>query len=301
MHQIPLSKSERIHLVEAVKDALYQFDFERADLILRTFDLDGLDLESSAWGYQPKVDIREQVIAASDDILLDIAAHLELDGYVGETRIVSSEADYLWKPDYLRIFVSHLASHKAFAADVVEELRKFGIDGFVAHTVIEPEQVWQTEIERALRSCDAFVGLLHQGFKDSIWTQQETGWALGREIPTIMIGLGESPVGFKAKAQALLANGATAKEVATQLILTLSNSRELGNAVAEKVVNSLQSADSYYGARDVALLLENMGSLPASILDRIELAYRENNQIYPDHIAAPIVKRILSRHGRELP
>ena len=301
MARASLSRSERIRLVEAVRETLYATKAEQADLVLKTFDLEGLDLNSGWGNYDPRTDIRDQVTSATDEMLLDIAAHLELDGFEDEGRRASSAADDLWMPGHLKLFISHMAEHKAFASEVVEELRRIRIDGFVAHTSIEPEREWQVEIERALRSCDALVGLLHPGFKDSTWTQQEVGWALGREVPTVMVSLGEIPAGFKAKHQALMASGSSAAATANQIVVTLSSSRELGAAVADRVLSSLQNARSYYDARDAAQRLAEMGSLSPKILDGICQAYLDNNQIHPHHIAVPVIQQILSKHDREFP
>ena len=79
---------------------------------------------------------------------------------------------------------------------------ELGVDGFVAHTTIEPSRVWQDKIEYALNTSDVLVGLLHLGFAKSIWTQQEMGWVLGRAIRTLMVRLGEDPNGFCVNFQA---------------------------------------------------------------------------------------------------
>jgi hypothetical protein len=50
----------------------------------------------------------------------------------------------------------------------------------VAHEDIHPTLEWQVEIERALYNMDAFLAIHTPGFKDSFWTQQEIGFAVGR-------------------------------------------------------------------------------------------------------------------------
>ena len=64
MSQNSLSRSVRIRLVQAVRESPFAESVEQADLILRTFGLDGLDLESEWQDYDPKVEIRQQVMNA---------------------------------------------------------------------------------------------------------------------------------------------------------------------------------------------------------------------------------------------
>jgi hypothetical protein len=296
-----LSRSDRIRLVQAVRDSLFAESIEQADLILRTFGLDGLNVDSEWQDYNPRSEIRGQVNNADSELLLDIAAHLELEGFGVEERNPSGNFDYLWMPGHIRVFVSHLAEHQSFAGEVVEDLRSLQIDGFVAHTSIEPDHEWQIEIERALDSCEVFVGLLQPGFSESYWTQQEIGWALGRNVPIFMVALGEVPVGFKAKQQASRARNMQPRSAADRIVVSLSKSRQFGDEVTERILASLQNARSFTDARDAAVRLKEMGTLSPKILDGICKAYLDNDQIHPHHVAAPIITRILESHGRQLP
>lgn len=199
------------------------------------------------------------------------------------------------------MFLSHISAEHAFVSQVNDELRQIGIDGFVAHVSIEPDTDWQDEIESALLSSDAFVGLLHRGFSASIWTQQEVGWALGRGIPVQMIRLGEDPVGFRAKRQARNPRKATPWSVASSIAVGPSTYPTLGPTVVDRLVRSLAEASSFVAGREAAERLDDVGTLTGPVLDAIETAYLGNDQIYPKHVGAAVVERILKSHGRELP
>jgi hypothetical protein len=73
--------------VQAVRESLFAESVEQADLILRTFGLVGLDLESEWQDYDPKVEIRQQVLNADNEPFLDIASHLNLDGFSEERKV----------------------------------------------------------------------------------------------------------------------------------------------------------------------------------------------------------------------
>jgi hypothetical protein len=209
--------------------------------------------------------------------------------------------DYLWRPDHVRAFLSHISAKHGFVSEVNDELRQIGIDGFVAHVSIEPDAEWQEEIEHALRSCDVLVGLLDPGFSGSHWTQQEVGWALGRGIPVQMIRLGEDPVGFRANKQARTPRKPTPWSVASSIAVGLSTNPTFGPTVVARLVRSLAEASSYYAGRDAAERLEEVGRLTEPVLDAIGDAYLKNDELYPRHIGAPAIERILRAHGRELP
>lgn len=116
-----------------------------------------------------------------------------------------------------RLFISHIAVHKDKATRLKSCLALYGIDGFVAHSDIEPTLEWQVEIEKALRTMDAFIAIHTPGFAASIWTQQETGYAVCRGVKIISLQMGEDPTGFISKQQALSRGDRRAEEVAAEI------------------------------------------------------------------------------------
>jgi hypothetical protein len=98
-----------------------------------------------------------------------------------------------------------------------ECLKPYHISGFVAHQDIAPTDLWQTEIERALYSMDAFFAFLTPGFSKSFWTQQEIGFAVARGVRIISFKMGEDPTGFISKHQALPRLQRTAEQIAEEV------------------------------------------------------------------------------------
>jgi hypothetical protein len=90
----------------------------------------------------------------------------------------------------------------------------YSIIGFVAHEDIQPTREWQLEIERALWTMDAFLAIHTAGFKDSFWTQQEIGFALGRGTKIISLKIDEDQTGFISKKQAIVQGSRTTEEIA---------------------------------------------------------------------------------------
>jgi len=85
------------------------------------------------------------------------------------------------------------------------------------------------KIEQALVSMDLLLALVTDGFRDSNWTSQEIGFALGRGVPVISIRNGMDPFGFFGKKQAINGNGKRASEIAgdvTEIISKIPNLTE---------------------------------------------------------------------------
>jgi hypothetical protein len=104
-------------------------------------------------------------------------------------RIAPSDVEVrrLWPDGRFRLFLSHLAKHKAGVSKLKDELEQFGISAFVAHEAIKPSLEWQREIELALRSMHALVALITPEFHASNWTDQEIGWAFGRGVLVVPV------------------------------------------------------------------------------------------------------------------
>jgi hypothetical protein len=117
----------------------------------------------------------------------------------------------------LRLFISHVSKDKLIATRLKNALAQYEIAGFVAHEDIHPTLPWQDEIERALQTMDALIAVHTTGFSASIWTQQEIGYALGRNVKVISFKMGEDPTGFIGKHQALPRRNRKAEEIAEEI------------------------------------------------------------------------------------
>ena len=130
----------------------------------------------------------------------DTDALVALDAYLkGPTR----QREEPWEDEHFRLFLTHVATRKQAAYDLKSCLARYGVDAFVAHADIEPGKEWRLVIESALFSCDALAGLLHDGFRESPWCDQEIGIALGRGIPVVPIQFDFPPYGFFGSVQAV--------------------------------------------------------------------------------------------------
>jgi len=72
-----------------------------------------------------------------------------------------------WTAQGFRLFVSHVHAYAGAAGALREALAARSIDAFVAHDSIPAGEEWEEVILRALRTCDACLALLTEGFKEA--------------------------------------------------------------------------------------------------------------------------------------
>lgn len=299
-----LSAPQRAESIIRLLSSLFDREWTDIDIILTSFQLQGLNLEDYPDYATVYAQCRASLQAADSLTLSRLATYVLGSGITTQVLDTkpSDTADDLWgSVGVVRVFLSHLASQREFVGRVSSDLHNIRISSFVAHNSIDVSRAWQDEIERALRTADVLAGIAHPGFYDSFWTQQEIGWALGREIPVVIIGSDESPRGFPARYQAPMLRELTPWRAASAIALWLTRQDRWASAVVDGLVHDLQHATSFGDAREAAERLNEVGKLTETVLDAIEHAYLSNDQLYPNHVGAAVVSGILKSHGRELP
>ena len=113
------------------------------------------------------------------------------------------EVASIWETGKLRFFISHRDVHKKNASEFSNKLSPYGKSGFVAHDNIESNSVWKKEIMKALQTMDACICYLTSDFHESVWTNQEVGYAIAKGAPIYFYSIdGSVHKGFKYDQQA---------------------------------------------------------------------------------------------------
>ena len=206
-----------------------------------------------------------------------------------------------WHDGHVRLFLSHSAAHKAFAAEVAARLLPLGISAFVAHDSMQVTQPWQEQIERALRTAHAFTVLLHPEAKDSEWCQQEIGWALGRDLPFFVIRIGVDPGGFPGRDQWPSGGGQKAQEIARMLAGWLNSHTPLAEQVAGGLLAALRAAGGYIEAGRAGEALDALGDLTPAQWSELDEIFLENDQVHGSVLAQRALRPLYDRAGRSFP
>lgn len=201
-----------------------------------------------------------------------------------------------WRPGLIRLFISHRDKYKVQAKSLAESLEDYGISAFVAHDTIEPMATWQNEILKGLETMDVLLAFVTDDFHESTWTNQEIGFALGRDVPIISLKLQKTdPDGFLGSTQAL--RGKLDNAAAKSLTIYNLIAQKLGKG--SRLNGALISAFVQSCSFDEAKLRFNRISNAVSKLsdketDMIIQGFEENSQLHESYYLTNNYNRLVS-------
>jgi len=217
-----MKKLEKIEIIDMIGRELQErMKFVEIDGYFQSY---GIPTDHQPSYNSKYVYVKEILPKVKDEIVLEIATELGIDHpAISSIQMIKEGEATFWKPGHFKLFISHLASFKKTIGILKRELEKYGISSFVAHEDIEPTREWQDEIEKGLFSMDALCAVLMPGFKDSNWTDQEIGVAIGRNVLIIPIRKELDPYGFIGKYQGFQAVGKNVGQVAKGIFEIISS------------------------------------------------------------------------------
>jgi hypothetical protein len=195
---------------------------------------------------------------------------------------VRPESLSIWKPGLVRLFISHRDIHKRAARALADELEGYGLSCFVAHDTIEPRSEWRREILKGLQTMEAMLVFLTDDFAESTWTNQEVGYALGKNVPVISLKLGDKdPPGFISHEQALRArlgdHPTSAKKLYPIIGQAIGREKRMQDALIQAFVN----APNFNEAKDrFEQLAETVNQLTEDQVATISEGFATNSQLY---------------------
>lgn len=259
---------ERLSLIDRIgRELQSRFSYGEIDTYLRAY---GVDTKKPTSGVNSKwVYSKELLSDERDELIIRIADELEVPhNHVIADATKSLEATF-WEPFHFKLFISHLSSFKNTTGQLQSALRKFGISAFVAHVDIEPTHEWLDEIEAGLHSMDALAAILMPGFKESNWTDQEVGFAVGRGVLVISIMRGLEPYGFISKYQGLNANGKTVSAVAKEIFRILVTSPKTRTRMLSCLTETTLQSKSESEALEKLAHIASVKDLPSVQLQKL--------------------------------
>ncbi len=243
------------------------------DITLSQFQLPTTD----TWQGGGKGDyILHMAKSASDATLVELGQHVGF--FVEEVPKPGIEPPF-WRKRMFRLFISHLSSKRAMAAELQEALLEYGISSFVAHNDIEPTLEWQAQIETALSTADSLIALLHKEFHASNWTDQEIGYAMGRGLPVFAVRFGQDPYGFIGRLQAFSGQGKAIDDLAREIFDAYRKNKQSQRRMAEVLVGLFEESGSFAEAKARIGYLEELEVWDSSFVSRIEATLDNNSQV----------------------
>lgn len=270
-----MRKVERMEIIDRCARSLANRTWGDIDFILGMFDLRTTDL----WNDPSEHNYVREMLASRP---YNDGALIELDDYL-HGKPTHNPTEEPWEGALCHIFISHIAEQKSLAAQIAGSLNWLGYDGFVAHQDIHPGKEWIDVIKAALYSCHALIALLHNGFKESVWCDQEIGIAIGRNVPVIPIRFDIDPYGFMGSIQAINASterDKVAPSIASEITRILLGDKRTALSSIEAILSKFENARSFNQANSLSkLLAESAVVLSADQLNRMRIAKETNGQV----------------------
>ena len=185
---------------------------------------------------------------------------------------VQTDTSNRWGTGF-RVFLSYNSTCKEEAAKLKGYLEEYGIAAFLAHQDINPTQLWEEEIKKALGEMQAFVPLLTSDFHESKWTDQETGYAVCRGVTTIPLRLDVPPYGFIGRIQALSSGWYEAPLEIVKILLSKEQQ------VVDGYIRKLWKCRSFNEANRLFDLLQCIQRLTRDQAAALVDAYNQNDQV----------------------
>jgi hypothetical protein len=188
----------------------------------------------------------------------------------------------IWKPDMIRVFVSHRDKYKVKARDLADALEPFGFSCFVAHDTITPMAEWRLEIMKGLQTMDILLIFLTDDFHDSIWTDQEVGFALGDAKPVVSVKFGtKDPQGFISHIQALKGDIDAPEKTSERLATLLAETVNLKDRVQTAVIKAFtESPDWGETTKRFNRMSQLVKVLNEKELNLVIQAFTKNDQLH---------------------
>lgn len=185
--------------------------------------------------------------------------------------------------DRICAFISYSSKQKIIGGRFKSYLENYcGYETFIAHDDILGSTIWEEEILKAIKNADFFIPLVSKEFKESPFTDQETGIAVYLKKKIIPIKLDEiNPYGFIEKYQALQYKNDINKLALTiaQIGLIYEPQSSYHQKVLNSIVHAFCKSRSFEIANATIQILCKCNDLSSHQLMRIVKAIKANSQI----------------------
>ena len=187
-----------------------------------------------------------------------------------------------WKSGLVRAFITHRDGHKLGAHRLADALESFGISCFVAHDTIPAQTEWRQQIMLGLQTMEIMIVYFTDDFEDSIWTNQEIGFALGAQKPIVCLKLGrKAPGGFVGHIQAVQGSLEAPEASATKLYKLLIKELGAGDRLNDALIEAFATSPNWGETR---IRFDRMAAavteLNKSQLARVVQSFNTNDQLY---------------------
>ncbi len=286
-------------LLEAIEADSQQWSFRKVNLLLSEYNCEPIHDYSSDFGFE------DAIQPLDDGDLVSMYTLVLGNEPAGISPKTSAELMLddtpIWQPGKVRVFLSHAAKHKKFAAEVAGALSGSGVSGFVAHDSMSFDQSWQDQIELGLTTMSALVVLLHPEVNDSAWCQQEIGWAMGSNVPIYLVRLGVDPSGFIGRTQYPQVSGDKPQEAAEAILAWLASRDEFATPLIDGLLAAVAASESFIDSMHITGRIALLPALTDEQWLRLDTAVLDNDQVHGSGAAKRNLQPFYRQHKKQWP
>jgi len=187
------------------------------------------------------------------------------------------------------VFLSYSSKDKDLAGEIKRCLEEFGVEVFLAHEDIRPTEKWKKVILDHLHRCDIFVPIVTKNFKESDWTDQETGIALGKNKMIIPIGRDIMPYGFLEDDQAITVNDVS--RLCNQVCELIKGA--FSNPYISILIQGIEESETFNVTNGYIDRLSESGNLTIGQIERLLEAFISNTQVSGAWRARSFIRKLL--------
>lgn len=196
----------------------------------------------------------------------------------------------------MNTFISYTSDIRITAGRIKTYLDKYEFNCFLAHEDIPPQTEWPAEIVKALKKCDLFLPLLTQGFLESFFCQQETGFAYCREVEILPIMISKAPMGIIANIQAVRFNKKQFEISCWKIVKHVAKNTSLSEPVLDALIKEFGESGTYDEACDRARRILNEFSFNRRQITQIRNHIKNNSQINETKTARDIIFQFMKTY-----
>jgi hypothetical protein len=200
----------------------------------------------------------------------------------------------------LRIFISYSSHDKVLAGKIKVALDMYGFDTFLAHEDIDLGVEWEKQIIRELKSCDIFIPILSDSFKESDWASQEIGIVIELQKKILPLNLGINPYGFIRGIQAIRVNDQNIPTITEEIISHLKEDEKYGKDLVDTIIRGFVNSNSFDSANTRAKFLKKFNIFNENQATEIARGYLVNNQISGGFGSKTIAEQIIKDNKNKI-
>jgi hypothetical protein len=199
--------------------------------------------------------------------------------------------------DTIRIFLSYSSIDKELAGRIKDELENYGLEVFLAHEDITPSKKWEEIILQKLDSTDIFIPIITQNFRNSLWTDQESGIAFAKNKFVVPISIeNNNPYGFLGRYQASKFKVEDIQSSCKVVIELIRKDSRYKKAFIDSFIKKFASSSSFDEAGKKAKFLLELDDFSEEQINSIAQASYENGQVYESFDAVPALEVLFKKY-----